>query len=167
MREKTFWPYGIVLAILAIVLACIATIIFASNYPVYQDNFYFDTYQNVDENYNEIQKSQALFDMKYSLKPQLRALNINNKKLIYPIKAGKENIFRIKISKKNPKASLKVQALLSRPHTTADDKGINASFENGDLVLKIKPKQKGLWQLLIKIEDAKSTGFFKYDLKAS
>ncbi|MEJ3913127.1 hypothetical protein WGW30_08675, partial [Campylobacter jejuni] len=31
--KKTFWPYGILISIFAIVVACVATIIVASNYP--------------------------------------------------------------------------------------------------------------------------------------
>ena len=41
-NKKTFWPYGILLAIFAIIVACIVTVIISLDYPVYKDNFYFD-----------------------------------------------------------------------------------------------------------------------------
>ena len=66
-NKKTFWPYGILLAIFAIIVACIVTVIISLDYPVYKDNFYFDQYQDVDNNYNEIQISQAKFDKKYAV----------------------------------------------------------------------------------------------------
>ncbi|MDA3062161.1 MULTISPECIES: hypothetical protein [unclassified Campylobacter] len=66
-NKKTLWPYGIAFSIVAIIAACVATIIFSLDYPVHSDNFYFDKYQKVDENYNEIQISQAKFDEKYKI----------------------------------------------------------------------------------------------------
>ncbi|EFU5122702.1 hypothetical protein ACMHOY_001450, partial [Campylobacter jejuni] len=50
--KKSFWPYGILLSLLAIIIACIVTIFIASHHPVYEDDFYFDSYQNVENNYN-------------------------------------------------------------------------------------------------------------------
>ena len=66
-NKKTLWPYGIALSIVAIIGACVATVIFSLDYPVHSDNFYFDKYQKVDENYNDIQISQAKFDEKYKI----------------------------------------------------------------------------------------------------
>nr|MBP3725376.1 hypothetical protein [Campylobacter sp.] len=45
-NKKTFWPYGILLSLVAIVIACVITIIICLDYPVYTDDSYFDTYQN-------------------------------------------------------------------------------------------------------------------------
>lgn len=50
------------LSLLAIIIACIVTIFIASHHPVYEDDFYFDSYQNVENNYNQIQKQQVNFD---------------------------------------------------------------------------------------------------------
>ena len=45
--KKTFWPYGILLSLFAIVCACVVTIIYASNYPVYEDDSFLGKYQEV------------------------------------------------------------------------------------------------------------------------
>ena len=66
-KKKTFWPYGIVLSIFAIVCACVATIIFSSFYPVYEDEFYFDKYQNVKYDYEGIEKKQANFNKNFEV----------------------------------------------------------------------------------------------------
>ncbi|MFG5141885.1 hypothetical protein O8I45_08665, partial [Campylobacter lari] len=46
-NNKSFWPYGILISLGLIVIACIVTIFIASKAPVYEDNFYFDSYQIV------------------------------------------------------------------------------------------------------------------------
>lgn len=66
-NSKTFWPYGIALSIVAIVIACIVTIVIALKNPVQMDNFYMDRYQNVDENISEIHDSQRRFDSKFDV----------------------------------------------------------------------------------------------------
>lgn len=66
--KKTFWPYGILIAFALIVISCIITVILALKNPVHIDNYYFDTIENVDRNYNEIEASQERFDEKYSVK---------------------------------------------------------------------------------------------------
>ncbi len=74
-NKKTFWPYGILLSLFAIVGACIATIIYASNYPVYEDDSFLSKYQEVDYNFNEIKLKDENFKNSYqvslNLKPQI------------------------------------------------------------------------------------------------
>ena len=65
---KNYWPHAIVTALILIVASCVATIILAVKNPVEMDGFYFERYQNVDENINEIEASQRRFDDKYALK---------------------------------------------------------------------------------------------------
>ena len=66
-KQKSFWPYGILLAIILCVAACVATIIISLNHPVQLDSFYMDRYQNVDENINEIKAAQGRFEEKFSV----------------------------------------------------------------------------------------------------
>ena len=73
-KKKSFWPYGILLSIFAIVLACIATIIFASQYPVYEDDSFFLSYQEVKDNYDELETKQNNFDKNFALKLDDREL---------------------------------------------------------------------------------------------
>ena len=170
-NKKTFWPYGILLSIFAIVIACIVTIIFASNYPVYEDDSYLEKYQNVDKNINQIQKQQKNFDDNFIVK-----LNINNKKnkkgkIIYNIKQDQKYINILIEEKTNLNAfDIKSISKLTRPHTNTQDKILENKIEkntNNTYILKIKIPQleHGRWQIKTKLKKNKDTiGFFSFDL---
>lgn len=167
MVKKTFWPYGILLSILAIVIACIATIVIASDYPVYEDNFYFDTYQNVESNYNKIQNNQKHFDENFKLHIKDKESFIYKRKLVYYIDEG-QNEFRIFIEnlKNYDLNKLQIEALLSRPHTNKNDEKLQVKLDTNELVFDFNVKEKGNWQLLLKItQNENSIGFFKFFLK--
>lgn len=167
MVKKTFWPYGILLSILAIVIACITTIVIASDYPVYEDNFYFDTYQNVESNYNKIQNNQKHFDENFKLHIKDKESFIYKRKLVYYINEG-QNEFRIFIEnlKNYDLNKLQIEALLSRPHTNKNDEKLQVKLDVNELVFDFNVKEKGNWQLLLKItQNENSIGFFKFFLK--
>lgn len=167
MVKKTFWPYGILLSILAIVIACIATIIIASDYPVYEDNFYFDTYQNVESNFNKIQNNQKQFDENFKLYIKDKESFIYKNKSIYYINEG-QNEFRIFIKnlKNYDLNKLQIKALLSRPHTNKSDEKLQVKLDANELVFDFDIKEKGNWQLLLKItQNENSIGFFKFFLQ--
>ncbi|MBK1963421.1 FixH family protein [Campylobacter novaezeelandiae] len=167
MVKKTFWPYGILLSILAIVIACITTIVIASDYPVYEDNFYFDTYQNVESNYNKIQNNQKHFDENFKLHIKDKESFIYKRKLVYYINEG-QNEFRIFIEnlKNYDLNKLQIEALLSRPHTNKNDEKLQVKLDANELVFDFNVKEKGNWQLLLKItQNENSIGFFKFFLK--
>lgn len=167
MVKKTFWPYGILLSILAIVIACITTIVIASDYPVYEDNFYFDTYQNVESNYNKIQNNQKCFDENFKLHIKDKESFIYKRKLVYYINEG-QNEFRIFIEnlKNYDLNKLQIEALLSRPHTNKNDEKLQVKLDANELVFDFNVKEKGNWQLLLKItQNENSIGFFKFFLK--
>jgi len=67
VAKKSFWPYSIVLSIVAIILACAATIVVAINNPVEMDSAYMQSHQNVDENITFIKESEVRFDKKFDL----------------------------------------------------------------------------------------------------
>ncbi|TXE78315.1 hypothetical protein FPD46_08245 [Campylobacter peloridis] len=166
-NKKTFWPYGILISLGLIVIACIVTIFIASKAPVYEDNFYFDTYQNVETNFNEIQKKQQQFDANFKLSIMDKESFMHKKNKVYYIDLGKNEI---KIALENLKAydlnKLQIQALLSRPHTNENDEKLQAKVQANNLVFDFDVKEKGVWQLLLKItQDENSVGFFKFFLQ--
>ncbi|AJC90297.1 FixH family protein [Campylobacter subantarcticus] len=166
-NQKTFWPYGILISLGLIVIACIVTVIIASKAPVYEDNFYFDSYQNVELNYNEIQNRQKSFDENFKLSVKDRESFTRKKSQIYYINEGK-NEFKIAVDnlKNYDLNQLQIQALLSRPHTSVDDKNLEVKIEANDLVFSFDAKEKGAWQVLLKItQNENSVGFFKFFLQ--
>ncbi|CZE47763.1 FixH family protein [Campylobacter geochelonis] len=156
--KKTFWPYGILLSIGAIVVACVATVIFSLDYPVHMDSFYLESYDKVDRNYNEIQKSQAKFESKFDVALLPKDINLN-----------KKSEADIKIVSKTAEnlPNLTSEILLTRPETNEFDKKLDAKFENGVLkTQEFSVTKKGRWQLLVKLSDGDSTAFYKFELLA-
>lgn len=153
--KKTFWPYGIVLSIIACIIACVATIIISLDYPVYMDDRYMQKYQSVDHNINQIKSSQREFERNFSVKL-----------LQNEIKLDKPNSIEIAIKKlQNGLDDPKFTMFLTRPDSSKYDINLNASYENG--ILKTQnfiPNLVGRWQLVLKLQDQNSTGFYKFEL---
>lgn len=121
------------ISIFAIVVACVATIIVASNYPVYEDDFYFDSYQNVENNYNIIQKQQEQFDTLFKVEFQNDKIDLIGKRKIasYTISAD-SYLAQFKITALNDQANiqnLKSEILLTRPHTREFDQKLLGKFK--------------------------------------
>lgn len=169
-KKKTFWPYGILLSLFAIVLACIATIIFASNYPVYEDDFYFESYQNVENTFNDIQNKQAEFNKLFTITFENDDFTLQGKRQIkiYNIKANADTAkFRIKALGGFNALNLQSEFILTRPHTNTADKKLQGYIDNGVLNLALPVLEKGRWQLKLKLKANDSAiGFFSYELNA-
>ncbi|MDO5045384.1 FixH family protein [Campylobacter sp.] len=156
-NTKTFWPYAIVLSIIAIVIACIATIVIALKNPVQMDNFYMDRYQNVDENINEIRDTHKRFETKYAVafdNPNPRAM---------------EGEFEFKITPKSAELpNFKTQILLTKPETNEFNEELSLAQQKEVLkTAKVKLAKEGRWQILLKINDGEDTGFYKFDINAT
>lgn len=159
-NTKTFWPYAIVLSIIAIVIACIATIVIALKNPVQMDTFYMDRYQNVDENINKIHESQKKFDSKFGVIFNSVNLEKHNDFL--------KAIFEFTVTPKdNKSANLNTQILLTRPETNELNQNLEAIWQNQKLITKsVKLTKEGRWQLLLKLNDGADTGFYKFEIEA-
>jgi putative lipoprotein len=159
-NKKTFWPYGIMLSLVAIFVACVATVVISLDYPVYMDDFYLSKYQNVDKNYNEIQISQAKFEKKYSV-----SFTQNNVKVDTPTDIS------IKITpllgQTLPKFSSDV--LLTRKFTTEFDKTFTLNSQGNEIIIpQVTLKDQGIWQIKVIIsDDANNTAFYSFDTNAT
>lgn len=159
-NKKTFWPYGIMLSLVAIFVACVATVVISLDYPVYMDDFYLSKYQNVDKNYNEIQISQAKFEKKYSV-----SFTQNNVKVDTPTDIS------IKITpllgQALPKFSSDV--LLTRKFTTEFNKTFTLNSQGNEIIIpQVTLKDQGIWQIKVIIsDDANNTAFYSFDTNAT
>lgn len=178
-KKKTFWPYGILISIFAIILACIATIIFASNYPVYEDDFYLSSkYQDVKFDYAKIEQAQNKFNHLYDIKLDLNSSIAKKKRIIYHLENNASKVRFIIIPKQDTKTDLQANLLLTRPHTSEQDKELHATLSQNpmkQIVLDATlPKlEKGRWQLKLKLtsdekfdDNVSAVGFFAYELNA-
>lgn len=192
-NKKTFWPYGILLSLFAIVGACIATIIYASNYPVYEDDSFLSKYQEVDYNFNEIKLKDENFKNSYQVSLNLKPQIDKKKREFYEVKPAQVLVFRVAerddLSKKV--SDINATLLLTRPHTNKQDEWLQTSefklankpFKDkfGKLSTGLKKHSnaytftanlpnlaQGRWQLKLKLaKDENSIGFYEFNLLVS
>ena len=163
-KNKTFWPYGIVISIFAIVCSCAYTIYYSLDYPVYMDDYYFNKYQNVDNNFNEI---------RFDTTPQIEQNGVVVPNTIQKLRKGKtativplDQNFNIKFDTNATKYSSKI--LLTRPDSSEFDRELNGQNINGKLTISdLNLTKAGRWQIKAKIiVDENKTGFYQVELYA-
>lgn len=192
-NKKTFWPYGILLSLFAIVGACIATIIYASNYPVYEDDSFLSKYQEVDYNFNEIKLKDENFKNSYQVSLNLKPQFDKKRREFYEVKPAQVLVFRVAERNDLSKNASDINAtlLLTRPHTNKQDEWLQTSefklankpFKDkfGKLSTGYKKHSnayaftanlpnlaQGRWQLKLKLaKDENSIGFYEFNLLVS
>lgn len=192
-NKKTFWPYGILLSLFAIVGACIATIIYASNYPVYEDDSFLSKYQEVDYNFNEIKLKDENFKNSYQVSLNLKPQIDKKKREFFEVKPAQVLVFRVAERDDLSKSASDINAtlLLTRPHTNKQDEWLQTSefklankpFKDkfGKLSTGLKKHSnayaftanlpnlaQGRWQLKLKLaKDENSIGFYEFNLLVS
>lgn len=183
--KKTFWPWGILLSIIAIIIACVATIIFSLDYPVYEDDTFMQKYQSVDRNINEIKRQQDEFEKNFVLQADLKPYYDEIDRIFYILddKTKEINIFLSQLNQLNAK-DIHFEALLTRPHTTEQDsslelsslsevdntQSLNISLEpnalkNYSFKILLPKLEKGRWQVKLKAEKNEiQRAFYTYSL---
>ncbi len=159
-NQKTFWPYGIILSIFAIIGACIWTIIIALDNPVEMDTYYLKKYQHVDRNINEIQKMQKEFFAHYNVKYDFDTLKMDTPNRI------SFSVLDIKTNKPVEKADITL--LITRPDTNKHNQELSASkAQNGRFIFEnIIVKKPGRWQFKAMIKIGSLQGFDEYEAVA-
>ncbi len=140
------WPIGIILAIMGVMALGVWTIEQANIKPVVMDDYYFDTYQDVETNINDIIKKQQAFDKKYHV-------DIDKKAFIL----GKNTLsIVIKTNTNKPVNDANITLKITRPDTNEFDKKPKLiSQKNGVYNFESFDIQKiGRWQIMTKITTA-------------
>lgn len=142
------WPVAILFSILACVAACVATIIISLDYPVHLDDAYLSNHKVVDSNINEILANQKDFQAKYSFKF---------------ISDDKASITMSDSSAISDALKPKCVGLLTRPETNEFNHDLPCEIEQGVLSLKLPQRYErpGRWQILVRVNIADLSGFFK------
>jgi len=160
VRNNNYWPLG-VLGLLSLGVALtLWTLYSASNNVVQLDNSYMSNYHTVDDNYNNLMMQKAEFDKKYILDLDEIELTLG------------DNILDIKVFTKDnlePIKGAKITALITRPHTVKDDLHLEnfKYLENGEYKSKsFNLKNKGEWQVILKVEIDKYQTFEKIKFKS-
>ncbi|MGP1580045.1 MAG: FixH family protein [Wolinella sp.] len=162
MKQRNFWPMGIVLITMSVVAMIIWTIVVALRNPVELDNSYMSHYQHVDSNINEIQKAQKHFWSLYEI-PAF------NRKVAMELREGLE----FRLLHKGDSTGItgaKITLRLTRPHTAHEDIEPGEAFEReaGHYVTPaIYFPKPGRWILQMMIETPEAKGYFQKELAVS
>ena len=137
------WPIGIILAILGLILLSIWTIEQANKQPVVMDDYYFDTYQNVEMNINDIIRKQQAFDKKYDVTVAATAFNLGKNRVAITLKT-KEG---------QPVDDANITVKITRPDTDIyDQKPKVVSVSEGRYRFEeFNISRIGRWQIMTKI----------------
>ena len=155
-KQKSFWPYGITIAILAVVVMGAMTIKVALNHPVQMDEAYMKKYQNVDNHINEIKKSQELFDKQYSVKIKNKQFNLGKNRLNIIVTDRYTN----KIAD-----NLTISVKITRPDDDRYDIKL-AAKEKADKYIfpEFDIKKPGRWLILVDVNNGKVGGYYKKEV---
>ncbi len=155
-KQKSFWPYGITIAILAVVVMGVGTIVTALKHPVQMDEAYMKKYQNVDNHINEIKKSQELFDKQYSVKIKNKQFNLGKNRLNIIVTDRYTN----KIAD-----NLTISVKITRPDDDRFDIKL-AAKEKADKYIfpEFDIKKPGRWLILVDVSNGKVGGYYKKEV---
>lgn len=166
-KSKTHWPYTIIGLIIGMMIACIVTVVQSLDFPVEDDYSYFDKYQNVENNFNEIQKAEekflGYFEPKILLNDKIKLKNSFKEAYII------DDLINIKIDKTNDDNTsfddVKIKAKIVRPHNTKEDKIVKVlKNDNGYISINTAEFGAGRWQLMIEYSYKDSVLFKRVEL---
>ncbi len=154
------WPIGIILSILGLIALSIWTIQQANIKPVVMDDFYFDTYNNVDRNINDIIIKQQKFDKKY---------NVSFDKSSFIVGENGLTITILEKANKNAVKDANITVKITKPDTAKFDKMIKVVNQtDGKYRLENFTVEKvGRWQIMTKITIDDLTSFTKTEVNAT
>jgi len=160
-EKANYWPHFIVASIFGVAGLCVWTVKIAVEHPVEMDSFYFDSYQNVDQDYNNIILQQQAFDKKY-------LVNLPDKDFII----GKENTLMISIEEIASEKSISdanITVVITRPETQRLDKKPKLlNVENGIYTFEnFEVEKLGRWQIMSKVTIGELTTFKKLEVNAT
>lgn len=158
LNAKNYWPFGIFLMIIGVVILIIWTVNFALSNPVQEENRFMQGYHNVNNNINEIQQAQEAFESKYTLVAPEENLVLGSNQIRIQIMEHSGNTYD----------SAKIEAFLTRPHTNRNDRPLNIiSDANGDYLTDIfEIADKGRWTIRYRIQTDMGVTFYDQNLFA-
>ncbi len=160
-KERNYWPHAIIIVILLMIGACALVVKIAMDNPVQMDSFYFEKYQQVDENINEIRENQKIFEKNFSIEYETKKFIMNkNSSFKMSIKNLKEQ---------NLVKDAEIKLVISRPETNEYNQEFNLkSSKDGIYQFNgIKVELPGRWQILTKIKIGDKSSFNNHEVYAT
>lgn len=149
-NQKSHWPYTIISLIILIIVACVVTVVQSLDFPVEDDYSYFDKYQSVENNFNEIQIKEEKFLSNFT--PKILCGNHIELKNSFKKACVVKDDVTILLNQVNLGLNLdelKILAKLVRPHTTQYDMFLMPIKKEKTIEFDLKSVKSGRWQLMI------------------
>jgi nitrogen fixation protein FixH len=159
MRDKINFPLLLSFVMFGILISGLFYVLtVAMNNKVDMDDSYFDNYQTVDKNYNQIQEQEIAFNQKYSIVVENSKLQIGDNQII------------LKVIDKNTTSVIsnaKIEAKFTRPYSSKMDEKLNLIYKDNLYISNVNIKEKGRWQLKAMITVGEEKRFFVKEMNAS
>lgn len=166
-KEKSYWPHMIMGFLIIGITLSYWTVKSASSVPVQETNDYMMKYQQADIHINDILAKKRRFDSAYMItldgveRAKLELENVKRAKEeeVVLLHAGANTFNYRVINKQNrPVDGVKVDFLLTRPHTDKDNVLIkNIPEKQGEYVAEVNVTKPGRYILRLKATVDKNT----------
>jgi len=161
MKKQTAkrWPMAIGLAIFAVFLACVATVIFALENPVEMSDIGMQGYHEYDANANNIIAAKIEFDKNYNIEYASEKLLQKSAVIIYEVtdKSG------------NPVNDAEINIMVTRPYDHSFDIPMdNPKINNGKYTFSsVELPKPGRWNIManVRIKDKQRYYSIKADTR--
>jgi len=159
-NKKSFWPYGIIISILLVAIACIINVKIALEHPVEYDTYFLSNKQELDSDINDLLASQEMFNAKYTVDVSYEKFEKMNNEIKVSI---------INKHTKKPIENVNFELLITRPDTSAFDiKPKFVKFINNEYTFEtFNINKKGRWQILFKASIGELSSFIKLETYSS
>jgi len=158
-NKKSFWPYGIIISIVLVAIACIVNVKIALEHPVEYDTYFLSNKQILDDDINDLLASQSKFNARYKIDVSYTKFKEKNNKV--KIKVTDNKTQKI-INNAN------FELLITRPDTSAFDiKPKFVGIVNSEYTFEpFNINKKGRWQILFKTSIDELSSFVKLETYA-
>jgi hypothetical protein len=147
------WPIGIILSIFGLIGLSIWTIKQANIKPVVMDDYYLESYQDVDADINDILNKQIAFDKKYHIDIKPKAFVVGENSVEITLLTKTDN---------KPVTDANITVKITKPDTDKYDKLLNTTTSK-DGIYKFGPfavEKVGRWQIMTKVITADQLASF-------
>ena len=155
-KKKTFWPKGIALATLGVIILSVGTIVIAVKNPVQDANDHMTDYKDVNKRINSMIEANIAFNSKYKF--EYLAHPLNNKASVIA--------YRVTTQAGEAVNNADLEVMLTRPTERGHDISLEVdSVKDGVYTFKtVSLPLKGRWNLFANVSVETEKGYKRLKL---